>query len=89
MARKQVVRAQDNEQQDNKKQEGIKQEKKQTKVSPKYIHIDTFIETAQVHFNLSNAQVAGFKAFMYGKYYQHKDTDFIPYLEKYLGKKLI
>lgn len=89
MARKQVVRAQNNEQQDTKKQEEIKQEKKQTKVSPKYIHIDTFIETAQVHFNLSNSQVAGFKAFMYGKYYQHKDTDFIPYLEKYLGKKLI
>ncbi|QYC50987.1 hypothetical protein [Mammaliicoccus phage vB_MscM-PMS3] len=87
MARKQVVRAQDNEQKDTSKQETVKQEKKQ--ISPKYIHIDTFIETAQIHFNLSNAQVAGFKAFMYGKYYQHKDTDFIPYLEKYLGKKLI
>lgn len=87
MARKQVVRAQDNEQKDTSKQEPIKKEKKQ--ISPKYIHIDTFIETAQIHFNLSNSQVAGFKAFMYGKYYQHKDTDFIPYLEKYLGKKLI
>ncbi|XWX29917.1 hypothetical protein KQUDLBSD_CDS0073 [Staphylococcus phage PG-2021_40] len=87
MARKQVVRAQDNEQKDTSKKETVKQEKKQ--ISPKYIHIDTFIETAQIHFNLSNSQVAGFKAFMYGKYYQHKDTDFIPYLEKYLGKKLI
>lgn len=87
MARKQVVRAQDNEQKDTSKQEQVKKENKQ--ISPKYIHIDTFIETAQIHFNLSNAQVAGFKAFMYGKYYQHKDTDFIPYLEKYLGKKLL
>lgn len=60
-----------------------------SKTSPKYTHIDTFIETAQIHFGLSNTQVAGFKAFMYGKYYQHKDTDFIPYLEKYLGKKLV
>lgn len=64
-----------------------KQERNKT--SPKYTHIDTFIETAQIHFGLSSTQVAGFKAFMYGKYYQHKDTDFIPYLEKYLGEKLV
>lgn len=53
-----------------------------------YAHIDTFINTAKIHFGMSDAQVAGFKAFMHGKFYQYNEKDFIPYLEKYLGKTL-
>lgn len=53
-----------------------------------YVHIDVFLATAKVIFNLHAYQVAGFKAFMTGKHYQKRDTDFIPFLEKYLGKEV-
>lgn len=65
--------------------------KKQIKEQPTssgYVHIDVFLDTAQVIFNLHPYQVAGFKAFMTGQHYQNKDTDFIPFLEKYLGKEV-
>lgn len=50
------------------------------------IHIDTFLATAKVIYNLNTLQIAGFKAYMTGKFYQNKDEDFVPYLNKYLGK---
>ena len=53
-----------------------------------YVHIDVFLDTAKVIFSLHPYQVAGFKAFMTGKHYQKRDTDFIPFLERYLGKEV-
>lgn len=50
------------------------------------VHVDTFLETARVLYDLTNLQVAGFKGYMQGNFYQVEDKDFIPYLEKYLGK---
>lgn len=66
----------------------IKKEKKQPAVSSGYVHVDVFLDTAKVIFDLHPYQVAGFKAFMVGKHYQKTDTDFLPYLEKYLGKEV-
>ncbi|AAX92452.1 hypothetical protein TwortDSMZ_103 [Staphylococcus phage Twort] len=53
-----------------------------------YVHIDTFLDTAKTVFHLSEGQCEGFKALMSGKHYQFQETDFLPYLEDYLGKKL-
>lgn len=53
-----------------------------------YVHIDVFLDTAKVIFSLHPYQVAGFKAFMSGQHYQKCDTDFIPFLERYLGKEV-
>ncbi len=51
-----------------------------------YVSIDTFLETAITLYGLSRVQIAGFKGYMRGKFYQKKDKDFVPYLNKYLGK---
>ncbi|AFV80911.1 hypothetical protein O151_gp158 [Staphylococcus phage vB_SauM_Remus] len=53
-----------------------------------YVHIDTFLKTAQTLFNMKESQVAGFKAYMEGKHYLFNEKDFIPFLEKYLGREL-
>jgi hypothetical protein len=63
--------------------------KKQEEVQPtsgSYVSVDTFITTAKVLYKMSNLQVAGFKAYMTGRQYLRSDMDFVPYLEKYLGK---
>lgn len=67
------------------------EDKKNTEFKPAftgYVHIDTFLHTAQIMFDMKESQVAGFKAFMHGKYYMFDDREFIPYLEEYLGRKL-
>lgn len=51
-----------------------------------YVHIDTFLETARVLYEMNEMQVQGFKSFMSGKHYQKGDEAFIPPLKKYLGK---
>lgn len=53
-----------------------------------YVHIDTFLSTAKALFNLPESQVAGFRAYMAGRSYLYDEKDFLPYLEKYLGKEL-
>lgn len=53
-----------------------------------YVHIDTFLDTAKTLFNMKDSQVAGFKAYMHGNHYLYNEKDFIPSLEKYLGRKL-
>lgn len=65
-----------------------KQVKEQPATLSGYVHIDAFLDTAGVIFNLHPYQQAGFKAFMSGRHYQKRDTDFIPYLEEYLGKEV-
>lgn len=65
-----------------------KQVKEQPATLSGYVHIDVFLDTAGVIFNLHPYQQAGFKAFMTGRHYQKRDTDFIPYLEEYLGKEV-
>lgn len=72
--------------------ESVLPKKEDKKVEPVvtrgYVHVDTFLGTAQPFFNMSGLQVQGFRAFMTGKQYQASDQDFIPYLEKYLGRSL-
>lgn len=53
-----------------------------------YAHIDTFLDTARVMFDMSGGQAEGFKAYMNGNTYQFSERDFLPHLEKYLGRKL-
>lgn len=53
-----------------------------------YVHIDTFLETARTLFEMKNTQVAGFKAYMEGSHYLFSEQEFLPHLEKYLGRKL-
>lgn len=53
-----------------------------------YVHIDTFLKTAQTLFSMKESQVAGFKAYMEGKHYLYNERDFIPFLERYLGREL-
>lgn len=55
----------------------------------RYAHVDEFVKTAKSYFQLSQGEVEGFKVFMVGKSYQYNEKDFIPYLEEYLGKKLV
>ena len=54
-----------------------------------YVDIETFIQASQLHFGYTDGQAEGFRAYMLGKHYQKHEKDFIPYLEKYLGKKLV
>lgn len=68
------------------KQEKIHNNKQPTQKG--YAHIDTFLDTAISWFGLTQYQVPGFKAYMQGKFYQKTEKDFIPYLEKYLGRNL-
>ena len=69
-----------------------KKQVEKPKTKPKdftgYVHIDTFLETARVMFNMTGGQAEGFKAYMYGNTYQYSELDFLPHLEKYLGRKL-
>lgn len=70
------------------KEKGIKdlvekQEKNHTQANG-YVHIDVFLDTAKLLYDLHPYQVAGFKAFMQGREYQIHDTDFVPFLEQYL-----
>lgn len=61
-----------------------KQEKKEQKPAPvEYIHVDTFLQSAQPHFKLSNMQVQGFRAYMQGRQYQLSEQVFIDELKKY------
>ncbi|AFN38128.1 hypothetical protein phi_Fi200W_ORF073 [Staphylococcus phage Fi200W] len=53
-----------------------------------YVHIDTFLDTAKTLFNMRDSQVAGFKAYMEGSHYLFSEQEFLPSLEKYLGRKL-
>lgn len=52
----------------------------------KLVYIDDFISAIAPICDLSNGQAIGFKAFMQGNQYQEKLDDFIPYLERYIGK---
>lgn len=70
------------------KQESPKEQPKKVPKPKGYVHVDTFLGYAQVLYGLSKYQVAGFKAFMTGREYQHDDTDFVPFLEKYIGKEV-
>lgn len=51
-----------------------------------YVHIDTFLETAKVVYEMTDIQVAGFKAYMGDTPYLHSDAEFIEPLKTYLGK---
>lgn len=67
-----------------------KQTNKPTKEKKKrkpYIHIDTFLQTAKVMYDMTNVQVAGFKGRMNGRHYQRGEEVFTIELEKYLNKK--
>jgi len=78
-----------------KKQKEEAPDKKETKKKPKtnkkpkkLVHIDSFIEAIRIRIDLSDAQAKGFKAYMTGNHYAKSLNDFVPYLEKYTGKKV-
>ncbi|UNA01486.1 hypothetical protein MG295_00069 [Bacillus phage vB_BcgM] len=64
-------------------------EVKKTKVEPlmPYVHIDTFLETAKYMFELSDTQLAGFKASMNGQHYQRDELIFLDNLKKHFNLK--
>lgn len=59
-----------------------------TPVASSYVHIDLFLETARQLYEMNTLEVQGFRAYMTGKHYQKKITDYVPHLEKYLGKEV-
>ncbi len=65
-----------------------KQKPKAPSKPKKLVHIDSFIEAIRIRIDLSDAQAKGFKAFMTGNHYAKSLDDFVPYLEKYIGKKV-
>lgn len=73
----------------DKKPEPKKVSKPRAKKKQKrLVHIDNFIEAIRIRIDLSNAQAQGFKAYMTGNHYAESLDDFVPHLEKYLGKKV-
>ena len=62
---------------------------KETKSKP-MVHIDEFIDGLVMFPNLviSSVQKSGFRGYMRNKQYLPEFADFIPHLEKYLGKKI-
>ena len=65
-----------------------KRKPKANKKPKKLVHIDKFIDAIRIRIDLSEAQAKGFKAYMTGNHYAKSLNDFVPYLEKYLGKKV-
>lgn len=62
----------------------VKEVKKAIYPKPRsYIHIDTFLQTAQQLFDLSSVEVAGFKAKMRGRHYQHDEKVFLDELKEH------
>lgn len=59
---------------------------KEIKKGSKLVHIDDFIEAIRPLHSLSAGKASGFKAFMSGNHYLAKLDDFVPHLERYLGK---
>lgn len=70
----------------------VKKKKQSPKPKPKkakkMVHIDSFIEAIRVRVDISDAQAKGFKAYMTGNHYAKSLDEFVPKLEKYLGKKV-
>lgn len=66
-----------------------KQEPKKPVAVKPLVHIDSFIEavTNLDDYTLSSMQISGFKAYMVGNHYMQTLQEFIPYLDKYLGRK--
>nr|DAI05685.1 MAG TPA: hypothetical protein [Herelleviridae sp.] len=62
--------------------------KEQVRTVKGYVHVDTFLDYAGALYGLNKYQLAGFRAFMIGKEYQYEDKDFVPFLEKYIGKEV-
>lgn len=52
-----------------------------------YYHIEDFLKTAEVMFEMSKGQVEGFKGYMKGKHYQTDEQEFLVNLKKYLNIK--
>lgn len=80
------VETNEEEKQETKK---VTRKRKTTPPKPKkLVHIDNFIEAIRIRIDLSDAQAKGFKAYMTGNHYAKSLNDFVPYLEKYIGKKV-
>lgn len=81
------------EEQPEQKQEAPKEEspkeelkmEKPKKKAKSYIHIDMFLQTAKFKYNLNRVHMTGFKAYMFGKHYQHSSAEFEKHLKEYLG----
>ena len=52
-----------------------------------YTHIDTFLQTAKVLYEVSNIEAQGFKVKMEGNHYQQDESVFLKELKNYLNIK--
>lgn len=52
-----------------------------------YAHIEDFLLTAKEVYKLDSGKMLGFRAYMQGKHYLKEEKDFIPHMDKYLGKE--
>lgn len=52
-----------------------------------YISIDDFLSGVKPLYKLSKSQEANFKRRMKGKQYMESDSDFLPYLQKFMKKE--
>lgn len=68
------------------KEETKKEKPKPKKVAKKSVHIDEFIETVRPLYDLNVGKANGFRAYMQGNHYLASLDEFMPYLERYLGK---
>lgn len=69
-----------------RKEETQKEEPKQVQNKP-LVHIDKFLAAIAPSYNLSGMHMSGFKAYMQGNHYMKTLQDFVPHLDKYLGRK--
>ena len=61
-------------------------EKKVTPAPKPLVHVGEFIDSITPMYNLNTIQQAGFRASMAHDQYKEALDDFVPYLDKYLGK---
>lgn len=59
--------------------------KKEHKPKP-LVHVSEFIAAITPIYNLTSLQRAGFNAYMGNDQYKEDLNDFVPFLDKYLGK---
>lgn len=68
------------------KQKTVIKKEKPVQVYKEPVHVEQFLGTAKYLYEMDSMQENGFKGFMQGQQYQPTEKDFVPYLEKYLGK---
>ncbi|AEQ34218.1 hypothetical protein D307_gp246 [Bacillus phage Bastille] len=63
--------------------------KKEVQAEPlkPYVHIDKFLNSVKLVYELSDVELAGFKALMAGQHYQRDEEIFLEALKKHFNLK--